>query len=101
LERTADPVLRTLHGSGGAVEELLADGQSTGLVRVSPEDNRLIGRDGVPHPRRFALGPFTTGRAFAAFARPNTNAPGFRQNDSVARALLRFLDAGAQAESVA
>jgi hypothetical protein len=101
LGQTADPVLRTLHGSGGVVEELLADGQSTGLVRVSPEDNRLIGRDGVPHPRRFALGPFTTGRAFAAFARPNTNAPGFRQNDGVARALLRFLDAEVQAESVA
>ncbi|HWO68428.1 MAG TPA: adenylate cyclase, partial [Umezawaea sp.] len=103
LARTADPVLRTLRGAGDVVEEKLSDGRSTGLVRVSPEDNRLIGRNGDPHPRRFALGPFTTGRAFAAFARPGTNAPGFRQNDGVARALLRLLadEGSGNAESVA
>lgn len=93
LARTADPVLRALHGTGDVAEELLADGESTGLVRVAVEDNRLIDGEGRPHPRRFAVGPFTTGKAFAAFARPNTNAPGFRQNDGVARALLRFLAA--------
>ena len=103
LASTADPVLRTLHEAGEAAEETLSDGRPTGLVRVSAEDNRLIGRGGEPHPRRFALGPFTTGRAFAAFARPGTNAPGFRQNDGVARALLRQLAAEAtdQTEGVA
>lgn len=103
LGRTADPVLRALRGAGDVVEEKLSDGRSTGLVRVSPEDNRLIERNGTAHPRRFALGPFTTGRAFAAFARPGTNAPGFRQNDGVARALLRLLAAegSGNAESVA
>ncbi|HEX6341341.1 FAD/NAD(P)-binding protein [Umezawaea sp.] len=103
LGRTADPVLRALRGAGDVVEERLSDGRSTGLVRVAAEDNRLIGRNGEPHPRRFALGPFTTGRAFAAFARPGTNAPGFRQNDVVARALLRLLaeEGSGDAESVA
>jgi FAD-NAD(P)-binding protein len=103
LTTTADPVLRTLREAGDVAEERLSDGRPTGLVRVSVEDNRLIGRNNEPHPRRFALGPFTTGRAFAAFARPGTNAPGFRQNDTVARTLLRLLAAEgtAQSESVA
>jgi len=102
LALTADPVLRTLRGAGDVVEEKLSDGRSTGLVRVSP-DNRLIGRDGLAHPRRFALGPFTTGRAFAAFARPGTNAPGFRQNDGVARSLLQLLadESAKRSENVA
>jgi hypothetical protein len=102
LAATADPVLRALREAGEVTEERLSDGRSTGLVRVA-EDNRLIGRGGEPHPRRFALGPFTTGRAFAAFARPGTNAPGFRQNDGVARALLRLLadEGSGDAESVA
>ncbi|WNV90475.1 FAD/NAD(P)-binding protein [Umezawaea sp. Da 62-37] len=98
LAETADPVLAALRGAGDVVEELLSDGRSTGLVRVA-DDNRLIGRDGVAHPRRFALGPFTTGRAFAAFARPRTNAPGFRQNDGVARTLLRLLAAEGEGRS--
>jgi len=102
LARTADPVLRALHGAGDVAEELLADGESTGLVRVAEADNRLLDGEGTPHPRRFAVGPYTTGKAFAAFARPHTNAPGFRQNDAVARALLRFLSAeAADDESVA
>ncbi|MFJ9455054.1 hypothetical protein ACIRST_08240 [Kitasatospora sp. NPDC101447] len=38
-----------------------------------------------------ALGgtPHTGLRSAAAFARPRTDAPGFRQNDAAARALLR------------
>jgi uncharacterized NAD(P)/FAD-binding protein YdhS len=102
LADTADPVLRSLYGTGEVAEELLADGESTGLVLVAAQDNRLLDREGRPHPRRFALGPYTTGKAFAAFARPGTNAPGFRQNDGVARALLRYLAAeDADDESVA
>ncbi|MCC8246688.1 hypothetical protein [Saccharothrix luteola] len=45
--------------------------------------------------------PYTTNRAQAAFARPRTNNPAFRQNDDVSRALLRFLAAGKVNESVA
>ncbi|MDQ3577897.1 MAG: FAD/NAD(P)-binding protein [Actinomycetota bacterium] len=100
LSRTADPVLRGLAESGEATEENLADGIPTGLVVVSPDDGRLIGVDGKAHAHWFALGPFTTGRAFAAFSRPRTNAPAFQQNDRVARAVLRTLAAVAQAGDV-
>jgi len=47
--------------------------------------------DGSAHPRRFAVGTFTNRPAAGAFARPRTNAPAFRQNDAVARALLQAL----------
>jgi hypothetical protein len=53
-------------------------------------DGRLIDPASGPHPRRFALGPFTTVRTAAAFARPRTNAPAFRFNDAAARAVLRL-----------
>ncbi|TWP50499.1 adenylate cyclase [Lentzea tibetensis] len=84
LTRTADPVLRGLHATGEVTEG------PGGLVRVSP-DGRLIGENGQEHRHRFALGPYTTGRAYAAFARPRTNAPAFRQNDATAREVLRTL----------
>ncbi|MDQ3402448.1 MAG: FAD/NAD(P)-binding protein, partial [Actinomycetota bacterium] len=100
LSRTADPVLRGLAESGEATEENLADGISTGLVVVSPDDGRLIGADGKAHAHWFALGPFTTGRAYTAFSRPRANALAFRQNDRVARAVLRTLAAVAQARDV-
>ncbi|MGM1062940.1 FAD/NAD(P)-binding protein [Saccharothrix sp. Mg75] len=88
LERTADPLLRSLLAAG----ELRDEG---GLVGVSAADSRLVDAAGVPHARRFAVGPYTTNAAFAAFARPGTNAPAFRQNDEVARAVLRLLAADA------
>jgi hypothetical protein len=81
-------LLRGLDG----VEELLVDGGysvRTGLLRIAP-DGRLITPAG-PHPRRFGLGFYSTERAVAAFARPRTNAPAFRQNDVTARALLATL----------
>lgn len=84
LSRTADPVLRSLRAVGDVSED------DAGLVRVSPA-GRLIDERGVEDPARFAVGPFTTGKAYAAFARPNTNAPAFRQNDVLAREILRTL----------
>jgi uncharacterized NAD(P)/FAD-binding protein YdhS len=84
LSRTADPVLQTLR----AVGDVSAD--DAGLVRVTAE-GRLINERGEVDPVRFAVGPYTTGKAFAAFARPNTNAPAFRQNDIIARELLKAL----------
>ncbi|MGW1074543.1 FAD/NAD(P)-binding protein [Streptomyces sp. NPDC002537] len=59
-----------------------------GLLAVSPEDGRMLDRDGRPHPRRFALGPHTDARATGAFTRPRTNGPAFRQNDATVRAAL-------------
>ncbi|MFD9126196.1 FAD/NAD(P)-binding protein [Kitasatospora sp. NPDC059571] len=95
LDRTADPVLRELLRTGRIREEAPAGGDGayrSGLVEVAA-DGRLLdpGLDGAPHPRRLALGPHTNARSYAAFARPRTDAPAFRQNDAAARALLQAL----------
>ncbi|MFF4921980.1 FAD/NAD(P)-binding protein [Kitasatospora sp. NPDC001261] len=98
LARTLDPVLGELHRTGRIVEEVVTDPDYThrsGLVTIAAADSRLLdpALGGAPHPRRTALGPHTSLRAAAAFARPRTDAPGFRQNDAAARALLRALAA--------
>ncbi|MFI9009362.1 FAD/NAD(P)-binding protein [Actinosynnema sp. NPDC053489] len=96
LSLTADPLLRSLAASGDVSDV-------DGMVLVDAADSRIVDVTGTPHARRFAVGPYTTSKAYAAFARPGTNAPNFRQNDEVARAVLRFLAAAADGagESVA
>ncbi len=84
LRHTASPLLRALRDDGAAVTD-------TGLLSVDPADSRVLDRAGRPHPRRFALGPFTTARSSGAFTRPRTGGPAFRQNDAAARAALTFL----------
>ncbi|MES5822539.1 FAD/NAD(P)-binding protein [Streptomyces sp. RG80] len=84
--RARDALLRALR-EDGAVET------PEGLLRVDPGDGRILDRSGRPHPRRFALGPFTEGRTSGAFTRPRTGGPAFRQNDATARAALTFLSA--------
>ncbi|MFD5824783.1 FAD/NAD(P)-binding protein [Lentzea sp. NPDC060358] len=84
LSRTADPVLRSLRATGDISED------AAGLVRVDPL-GRLVDERGRVDPVRFAVGPYVTGKAYAAFARPRTNAPAFRQNDALAREVLRVL----------
>lgn len=95
LAHTEDPLLRGLYQEGALAEEVIADPTHThrsGLLAVSPADGYVIDPSlDSPHPRRIALGAPTNSRAVAAFARPRTNAPAFRQNDAVARALLRAL----------
>ncbi|MFC8350570.1 FAD/NAD(P)-binding protein [Streptomyces sp. NPDC057280] len=86
--RARDTLLRELHADGAAET-------SDGLLRVDPADGRILDRDGRPHPRRFALGPYTDGRTPGAFTRPRTGGPAFRQNDATARAALQFLGASA------
>ncbi|MGW6912337.1 FAD/NAD(P)-binding protein [Kitasatospora sp. NPDC054939] len=98
LDRTLDPLLAALHRAGRITEEVVADpgyAHRSGLVTIDPADSRILdpALGGAPHPRRTALGPHTSLRAAAAFARPRTDAPGFRQNDAAARALLRDLAA--------
>ncbi|MFE5917253.1 FAD/NAD(P)-binding protein [Streptomyces sp. NPDC056468] len=92
LDRTEDPLLRDLHRAGALTEEVIADPTHThrsGLLAVSAADGHVLDPSlGGTHPRRIALGAPTNSRAVAAFARPRTNAPAFRQNDAVARALL-------------
>ncbi|MEW2294148.1 FAD/NAD(P)-binding protein [Streptomyces sp. NPDC006743] len=84
VRRTRDRLLRALHAEGAAETP-------DGLLRVDRADGRILDRDGRPHPRRFALGPFTDGRTPGAFTRPRTGGPAFRQNDATARAVLGFL----------
>ncbi|MFK0190653.1 FAD/NAD(P)-binding protein [Kitasatospora sp. NPDC090308] len=95
LDRSNDPLLRRLLHEGRIDEERLADPDGhtyrSGLVRTDPESRLLDPALGGPHPRRTALGAPTTTRAPAAFARPRTDAPSFRQNDAVARRLLTEL----------
>ncbi|MEU7645464.1 FAD/NAD(P)-binding protein [Streptomyces huasconensis] len=86
VARTRDPLLRALHAEGAAAT-------GAGLLAVDPADGRVLDRAGVPHPRRFALGPHTNARGAGAFTRPRTNSPSFRQNDATARALLDILGA--------
>ncbi|MFD7443173.1 FAD/NAD(P)-binding protein [Streptomyces sp. NPDC059909] len=83
-ERTRSPLLSALYADG-------ARATPDGLLRVDPEDGRVLERGDRPHPRRFALGPHTTARAGAAFTRPRTGGPAFAQNDAAARAVLRLL----------
>ncbi|MDH6627397.1 putative NAD(P)/FAD-binding protein YdhS [Streptomyces sp. LBL] len=82
--RARDPLLRELHADGAAETP-------EGLLRVDPADGRVLDRAGRPHPRRFALGPYTDSRTPGAFTRPRTGGPAFRQNDATARAALLFL----------
>lgn len=84
LSRSEDRLLRDLYAAGEAIEE-------SGRLAVASDGRVLDPSLGGPHPRRLALGHHTGGRAVAAFARPRTNAPAFRQNDAVVRALLRSL----------
>ena len=83
--RSVDPLLRQLHADGAVMES------PEGLLRVDRTDGRLLAGDGQPHPRRFALGPYTDVRTPGAFTRPRTGGPAFRQNDATARAVLAFL----------
>ncbi|MGW2254547.1 FAD/NAD(P)-binding protein [Kitasatospora sp. NPDC001660] len=96
IDRTDDALLRGLHRTGELTEDVITDRTGThrsGLIAVCAADSRILDPTlgGLPHPRRFALGPHTNARAYAAFARPRTNGPAFRQNDATARAILRSL----------
>ncbi|QHA03816.1 adenylate cyclase [Streptomyces broussonetiae] len=82
--RARDDLLRDLHADGAAETP-------EGLLRVDPGDGRVLDGAGRPHPRRFALGPYTDARTPGAFTRPHTGGPAFRQNDATARSVLGFL----------
>jgi len=94
VSRSTSVLLRRLQGRGEIVEEVVSDGDwsaNTGRVAVTGSALQLLGADGTGHPRRHALGAFTSRQVAGAFARPHFNAPAFRQNDVVARAVLTTL----------
>lgn len=93
--RSQDPLTRALLDRGEILEQVLTDATvslSTGRVATRQPDQRLLLADGTPHPRRFAVGAWTEGgRASAGLPRPGFNAGFFRQNDTVALAVLDLL----------
>jgi uncharacterized NAD(P)/FAD-binding protein YdhS len=94
LERTTDELLCRLLARGEVVEEVVVDdgwSRNTGKVMVAGADLRIVRSSGDAHPHRHGLGVFTSRPAASALARPNTNAPAFRQNDAVARSILASL----------
>lgn len=95
VSRSTDPLVASLHRDGAVSEEMLIDHgtalANTGQLRVRPADGALIDTGGRAHPRRFAVGPYTTVKVAGAFTRPGMNAQSLRYNDAVARAVLRSL----------
>jgi hypothetical protein len=95
LRNCTNSLLRGLYEDGAAREEVLADEDGfthhSGMLHVSETDFRILDGDGVPQPGRYALGPYTSVRHFATFARPHANALSFRQNDALARHVLSSL----------
>ncbi|NYE94168.1 hypothetical protein FHU41_000389 [Psychromicrobium silvestre] len=83
--QTAAYSANPLISGGGFAERVTVDSQL-----------RILDRDGIPAARRFALGAFTDSAAGGAFVRPGSNAPSFRENDALARDLLRLLNDTAQ-----
>ncbi|MFC5910821.1 FAD/NAD(P)-binding protein [Streptacidiphilus monticola] len=95
LANTASPLLSSLRDRGEVTED-----HATGLIAVRQDDGALLLPDGTVHPQRLALGAPTNTRAVAAFARPRTDSPAFRQNDTVARAILHRAAAPVSAQPV-
>ncbi|MBD1542951.1 GNAT family N-acetyltransferase [Arthrobacter sp. IA7] len=90
VARSANPLLRSLHGTGlGAEQHLLTSdgGHSTGRLLVT-SGHQIVGRTGETRSGLFGIGPGTSGWGAGAFARPGTNAAPFRENDALARRIL-------------
>ncbi|MDP9890250.1 FAD/NAD(P)-binding protein [Pseudarthrobacter enclensis] len=88
--RSLNPALASLHESGlGSEQQLLrSDGMhSTGKLLVSAQ-HHVVDANGEPQATLFGIGPGTSGWGAGAFARPNTNAAPFRENDALARTIL-------------
>jgi hypothetical protein len=95
VRATTDPVIRNLLAAGELATEELTDQDGRplpgGQLLADPAC-RAIRHDHSIHPHRFLLGPSVSGSAGSAgFSRPGFNGPGFRQNDAVARHILRLL----------
>jgi len=103
VRAATDPVIRGLLAAGQlAAEDLTGPGEDTlgGGQLLADERCRAIRADGTIHDRLFLLGPSVSGSAGSAgFSRPGFNGPGFRQNDRVARDILRLVHPAEEMES--
>ena len=94
VTRTADALVATLRDRGELLEEVVFDGDwslNSGKVAVTGSTMNVVRADGTAHDRLHAIGSFTSRPVAGAFSRPRTNAPTFRQNDLIARTVLRTL----------
>ncbi|BCW50246.1 FAD/NAD(P)-binding protein [Arthrobacter sp. StoSoilB13] len=95
VERSANPALADLHDAGWGTEQRLLTSEgahSTGKLLVSG-NHQVLSPVGTAQDTLFAVGPWTSGWGAGAFARPNTNAAPFRENDALARRILGTLAA--------
>ncbi|MDI2033415.1 FAD/NAD(P)-binding protein [Paenarthrobacter nitroguajacolicus] len=98
VERSANPALAELHDAGLGTEQRLLTSEgahSTGKLLVSG-NYEILSPVGIPQKGLFAVGPWTSGWGAGAFARPNTNAAPFRENDALARRILATVAATTQ-----
>lgn len=86
LQESTNPLLRDLVTGGDAA--LGRESAASPGALDTDARHRVIGPDGTPRERLWAVGPWTSELPIAAFARPNTNAPCHRRNDALARELL-------------
>ncbi|WP_458108343.1 FAD/NAD(P)-binding protein [Arthrobacter sp. R3-55] len=101
VERSANPALADLHQAGWGTEQRLLTSEgahSTGKLLVSG-NHRIVSPVGTHRKGMFAVGPWTSGWGAGAFARPNTNAAPFRENDALARRILSTVAAARPTES--
>lgn len=99
VERSANPALTDLHDAGVGTEQRLLTSEgthSTGKLLVSG-NHEVLSPVGTPQKGLFAVGPWTSGWGAGAFARPNTNAAPFRENDALARRILASVAAAVPA----
>ncbi|MFG2463035.1 FAD/NAD(P)-binding protein [Streptomyces sp. NPDC048523] len=100
VRRTADPLMRQLVKDGQItpfkIEGACGTVYETGGITVTPRPCRLVDRQGVPHPRRYAHGVPTEGPHWvtAAAARPGVDSVSLGDADAIARAVLALSPAG-------
>lgn len=91
VERTSDPLLRSLVTQGAARSWRFADGTPSDALDVRPSDGAVIGAAGEPVPGLFSVGvPHEDIRVFTIIAPvPGTDSSVLRETDAAARAALR------------
>jgi len=103
VRAATDPVIKGLLAARQlAAEDITGPdgGSPSGGQLLADERCRAVRADGSIHDRLFLLGPSVSGSAGSAgFSRPGFNGPGFRQNDRVARDILRLVETTRETES--